>query len=87
MIPRAVQAATATDMIALVVAAAAGVSPACPPAGPAPGRAAVRFLIAREEGTLAGVTGLARARAVPGVVEAGLTGRPGQQVRLAHGFT
>jgi S-sulfo-L-cysteine synthase (3-phospho-L-serine-dependent) len=84
MIPRAVQEATGIDMIFHVVAAAAG--------RPEPLRyrsalaASIRFLIARDAGTLTGVRGVAEAMRLPGVVEVGITAQPGQQVVPRHSF-
>jgi S-sulfo-L-cysteine synthase (3-phospho-L-serine-dependent) len=84
MIPRAVQEATGVDMIFHVVAAAAGrPEPLAPRAGSA---ASIRFLVAGEEGTLTGVTGVAEATRLPGVVEVGMTAQAGQQVVLRHSF-
>jgi biotin carboxylase len=71
-------------MIFHVVAAAAG--------RPEPirrepgGSASIRFLVAREEGTLAEVGGVAEARARPGVVEVGVTALLGQPVVPRHSF-
>ena len=84
MIPRAIQAATGIDMIFHVVAAAAG--------RPVPlrrepgGSASIRFLVAREQGTLAEVGGVAEAQARPGVVEVGVTAPLGQPVVPRHSF-
>jgi len=84
MIPRAIQAATGIDMIFHVVAAAAG--------APVPlrrepgGSASIRFLVAREQGTLAEVGGVAEAQARPGVVEVGVTAPLGQPVVPRHSF-
>jgi len=84
MIPRAIQAATGIDMIFHVVAAAAG--------RPAPlrrepgGCASIRFLVAREEGTLIEVGGVAEAQELPGVVEVGVTAPLGQPVVPRHSF-
>ena len=84
MIPRMIQEARGIDMIFHVVAKAAGRATA-----PRPSRsraAAIRFLVAPHAGRLVEVTGVAAARRVPGVVEVGLTGRPGQDVVLRHSF-
>ncbi|MGD0606397.1 MAG: ATP-grasp domain-containing protein [Streptosporangiaceae bacterium] len=84
MIPRAVQEAIGVDMIFHVVAAAAG-RPV--PLRPAAARSAsIRFLVAREAGTLAGVLGVADARQLPGVVEVGITAPLGQPVVPRHSF-
>jgi argininosuccinate lyase len=84
MIPRAVQEATGIDMIFHVVAAAAG----CPePPRPTSARSAsIRFLVAREEGTLTEVEGVAEARRLPGVAEVGVTVPLGQRVVPRHSF-
>jgi S-sulfo-L-cysteine synthase (3-phospho-L-serine-dependent) len=84
MIPRAVQEAAGVDMIYHVVAAAAGRPE---PLRPRPGRAAaIRFLVAGQEGILTGVRGTAEARRVPGVVEVGVTAQIGQHVVPRHSF-
>ena len=84
MIPRMVTEALGVDLIALQVARAAG-----RPAVPAPTRtvaASIRFLVAVTEGRLEEVVGLDAARAVPGVVEVGLTAEPGRDVVLRRSF-
>jgi biotin carboxylase len=84
MIPRAVQEATGIDMIFHVVAAAAGRPE---PLRRRPARcASIRFLVAREEGILAEVQGVAEARQQPGVVEVGITVPLGQPVVPRHSF-
>ncbi len=84
MIPRAVQEATGIDMIFHVVAAAAGrpepLRPQCARS------AAIRFLVAREEGTLIDVQGVPEARRLPGVVEVAITFPLGQPVVPRHSF-
>ena len=84
MIPRMIQEALGVDLIRHLVAKAAG-----RPIAARPTRshaAAIRFLVASHAGRLAEVTGVAAARRVPGVVEVGLTCRPGQDVLLRHSF-
>jgi biotin carboxylase len=85
MIPRLVAESLGIDMIFHVVAEAAG-----QPRQPRPVRAdptAIRFLLANEAGRLTGVRGVAAAQAMPGVLEVGITGRPGQEVLVRHSFT
>lgn len=84
MIPRMVAESLGIDMICHVVAKAAG-----QPWPPRPTRSdatAIRFLVATEAGRLTGVRGLAAARAVPGVIEVGMTAQPGQEVLVRHCF-
>jgi biotin carboxylase len=85
MIPRMVTEALGIDMIFHVVAEAAG-----QPRTPRPARseaAAIRFLVTTEPGKLAGISGMAAARAVPGVVEVGISGQPDRDVLIRHAFT
>lgn len=84
MIPRLVQEATGIDLIHQTVAQAAGRAAASPPARER--AASVRFLVAEESGRLAEVTGVAEARAVPGVAEVALTRAPGDEVVLRGAF-
>jgi biotin carboxylase len=84
MIPRAVQEATGIDMIFHVVAAAAGRPE--PLRATAARYASIRFLLAREQGTLAEVLGVAEARHVPDVVEVGVTAPLGQPAGPRHSF-
>jgi S-sulfo-L-cysteine synthase (3-phospho-L-serine-dependent) len=84
MIPRMVEEAAGIDMISHVVAWAVGRAEL---ARPTRARAAsIRFLVAPAAGHVAGIRGLRQARALPGVVEVGLTGQPGQEVALTHSF-
>ena len=84
MIPRMVHEAYGLDMIAYVVAKAAGIAKS---AQPTRHRAAsIRFLVATAPGRLVEITGAAAARALPGVVEVGLTASPGQDVAIHHSF-
>jgi biotin carboxylase len=84
MIPRMVQEATGIDLIALMVAKAAG-----KPASPAATRrrsAAIRFLVASSGGRVVAVTGVEQALAVPGVVDVGLNHPIGKQIVVRHSF-
>ncbi|MFI6501241.1 ATP-grasp domain-containing protein [Nonomuraea typhae] len=80
LVARMVEAATGIDLVLHTVAKAAGLD--LPPRATTRRAASIRFLVAAREGRLAGVDGLEAARAVPGVVEAGLTREPGQEVRV-----
>jgi biotin carboxylase len=84
MIPQLVQEALGVDMISHVVAGAAGRSR--PPEPIRAAAAAIRFLVAREPGLLAGVHGAEHARGLPGVVAVGLTCETGREVRLPQSF-
>ncbi|WP_157249747.1 ATP-grasp domain-containing protein [Nonomuraea typhae] len=79
VVARMVEAATGIDLVRHTVAKAAGLE--LPLRATVRRAASVRFLVAAREGRLAGIDGLEAARAVPGVVEAGLTREPGQEVR------
>jgi biotin carboxylase len=84
MIPRMVQESLGIDMITHVVAKAAG-----RPAVPRPTRAraaSIRFLLAETGGRLLEIRGAPQARRLPGVVEVGVTGEPGQDVVLRRSF-
>jgi len=85
MIPQLISAAHGTDVIAQLVAAAAG-RPG--PAGP--GRnaaAAIRFLVANEPGRLAEISGGTAARAVHGVIDVQLTRAPGTEIGPPRSFS
>ncbi|GLP63906.1 argininosuccinate lyase [Streptomyces sp. TUS-ST3] len=88
MIPVAVHAATGTDLVDAVIARAAGQDPA--PAGGAGPRAAahaaVRFVMAEDEGRVRAVTGVEDAAAAPGVLVATPGTAAGRQVRITHSF-
>jgi biotin carboxylase len=84
MIPAMVRAATGIDLIGLTVARAAGARR--PPAPTRDRAAAIRFLLAPASGRLAGIDGADAAERVPGVVEVGLTARPGQDVTPRQSF-
>ncbi|HKA67760.1 MAG TPA: ATP-grasp domain-containing protein [Actinomycetes bacterium] len=84
MIPRMIEESRGVDMIFHMVAKAAGRA-----RSPRPTRsraAAIRFLVAPHAGQLVEIAGVAAARRVPGVVEVGLTCRPGQELVLGHSF-
>jgi biotin carboxylase len=78
MIPQAIQAATGRDLVAELVARTAGRSAPRPPARR--GYASVRFLVPAADGEVAAVPDRSKALALPGVVEAALTARPGQRI-------
>jgi biotin carboxylase len=84
MIPRAVQEAIGIDMIKHVVAAAAGRPESLRQLRD--GAASIRFLVARETGTVAAITGVAEASTLPGVVEVDITCTVGQHVVLCNSF-
>ncbi|TDP94064.1 ATP-grasp domain-containing protein [Labedaea rhizosphaerae] len=85
MIPRVIEAATGIDVIAHVVAIAAGLPR---PAAPArAGHASIRFLVAERSGVLDEVAGLDEARAADHVVEVELTKPVGTEITLRHSFT
>jgi len=85
LIPRLVHHATGRDMIDEVVAAAAGLPVV---AAAAAGRfASIRFLLPHRQGMVADVSGLDRARDMPGVVDVRCTLEPGTDVRFTHSFT
>jgi S-sulfo-L-cysteine synthase (3-phospho-L-serine-dependent) len=85
MIPRMVHEACGVDMIAELVAKAAGHRRVATTDQGA-GAAAIRFLVAQRSGRLVAVDGLAQARAVPGVVEVELTCQLGQELVIRHSF-
>lgn len=78
MIPQAIRAATGRDLIAELVAVSAGRQPVPRPARCA--YASIRFLVPDRDGEVASVPDPATARALPGVVEAVVTVRPGQTI-------
>jgi biotin carboxylase len=84
MIPRMVEEATGIDLIELLVARVAGGRPV--PAPTRAGAASIRFLVAETAGRLVDVDGVDAARRLPGVVEVGLTARPGQEVLVRGSF-
>lgn len=84
MIPRMVQEALGIDMIAYVVARAAG--RAAPPRASRSWSASIRFLVAAGPGRLIEIEGVEAARRLPFVVDVGLTARPGQDIVIRHSF-
>ncbi|MCP2167697.1 ATP-grasp domain-containing protein [Goodfellowiella coeruleoviolacea] len=84
MIPHLVRLATGRDLIAAVLGAALGRRPRL--AEGAGHHAAIRFVTVPGDGTLSAVTGLDRARAVPGVVDVRCTATPGQRLTVHHSF-
>jgi biotin carboxylase len=84
MIPRMIEEATGVDLIAEVVARAAGrQAPRHPDRNVA---ASIRFLVAPTEGQLVSIDGVADARATPGVVDVGLTRRNGERLARTNSF-
>jgi argininosuccinate lyase len=84
MIPQAILAATGQDLIAELVALAAGKPTTARPARP--GCASIRFLVPPRDGTVRTVPDTSAALALPGVVAAGVSARPGQQVGRQGSF-
>jgi S-sulfo-L-cysteine synthase (3-phospho-L-serine-dependent) len=84
MITRAVQEATGIDMIFQAVAAAVGRPQPLEPQSC--GAASIRFLLARAEGWLTEIHGVAEAELLPGVVEVGITSSPGQYLVRHNSF-
>ncbi|WP_367042237.1 ATP-grasp domain-containing protein [Streptomyces sp. Je 1-332] len=89
MIPVAVRAATGRDLVDEVIAKAAGQD--AQPAAPGASHAAIRFLLAQDdgrEGRIAAVEGVAAAAQAPGVVTAATTGTAtvGRTLRITHSF-
>jgi biotin carboxylase len=84
MIPRMIEEATGVDLIAEVVARAAGRQAPEHPARNA--AASIRFLVAPSEGRLDGIDGVEAARATPGVVDVGLTRKPGELLARTNSF-
>lgn len=84
MIPRMVLEATGVDLIWHAVARATG---RAEPPRPTRSRAAcIRFLVAEAPGRLLGISGVAQAWRVPGVVAVGQLCEAGQDVVLRHSF-
>ena len=79
MIPELIRLATGADVLTDQIRVAARL----PVAGAAPAtrHAGIRFLVADTAGTMAGVSGVDAARAVPGVTSVTVTAAPGQAVR------
>ena len=85
MIPRVIEAAIGIDVIAHVVAIAAGLQRPTTPRKD--GHASIRFLVAERSGVIDEVSGVEQARAQPGVVEVELTKPVGTEITLRHSFT
>jgi len=84
MIPRLVEQAIGVDLVAHVVARAAGVAKT--PTVTADLAASIRFLVAPRSGRLAGVDGQDAARGVPGVVEVAMNRDSGSDIVIRHSF-
>ena len=84
MIPRLVHEALGVDLIEHVVATAAGRPRPVRVTHVRPG--AIRFVVAHDSGHLSDIEGVEQARALPGVVEVGITRPAGQDVELTHSF-
>ncbi|MFE5097487.1 ATP-grasp domain-containing protein [Streptomyces sp. NPDC056638] len=84
MIPIAVRAALGVDLVDAVIARASGQDLA--PARPAAGHAAVRFLLARQEGRVAAVDGVEEAAKAPAVVAVTASTSVGRSVGITHSF-
>lgn len=85
LIPRLIGHATGRDLIDEVVAAASG-RPVTPRAATAR-HASIRFIVPPRSGAVGRVTGLRRARTVPGVVEVACSLTGGSVIDIAHSFT
>ncbi|MEU2427844.1 ATP-grasp domain-containing protein [Streptomyces sp. NPDC007851] len=83
-IPRLVREATGADLILGTVAAFAGLP--SPVAVTAAGGAAIRFVVPAESGRLRGIDGVARACAVPGVVDVEIYREPGTEITVGGDF-
>ena len=79
MIPEAVRAVTGVDLIAELIARTTG-RPGPAPTAPLGAAASVRFVLAPGDGTVRTVPDAASVRTLDGVVAAGVTARPGQQI-------
>lgn len=84
MIPIAIRAALGVDLVDAVIARAAGQDPT--PAGAAAGHAAVRFLLAGQEGRVAAVDGVDAAAGAPAVVAVTTSTAVGRSVTITHSF-
>jgi argininosuccinate lyase len=83
MIPQAIRAATGQDLIAELVARTAGRDPIPEPrasGASANTTASVRFLVPGADGEVRAVPDASAALALPGVVAAAVTARPGQRI-------
>lgn len=83
-IPRLVQEATGTDLILGTVAAFSGLP--SPVAVTAARGAAIRFVVPAESGRLRRIDGVARACAVPGVVDVETYREPGTEITVSGDF-
>lgn len=83
-IPRLVREATDADLILGTVAAFGGLP--SPVAGSAARGAAIRFVVPAASGRLRGVDGVARACAVPGVVDVEIYREPGAEITVSGDF-
>lgn len=84
MIPEVLRAARGVDLLDRVVAAAAGLAQ---PAGTGEtATAAIRFVLAREDGIVTRVPDVAAVRAVPGVHHADVMVRAGDRVTVSNSF-
>ncbi|MGW5740795.1 ATP-grasp domain-containing protein [Amycolatopsis sp. NPDC003861] len=84
LIPRLVRYATGRDLVDEVIASAAG-----RPRSPTTRRerfASIRFVVPSRGGVVRGVTGVAEARAVPGVVDVACAVSAGTRIRVEHSF-
>jgi biotin carboxylase len=86
LIPRLVRHASGRDLVAEVVAHAAGLAPPSPSAPAAPAHASIRFLVP-PAGVVTSVSGVDDARRAPGVTEAVCTATPGERLTPDHSFT
>ncbi|RKT17070.1 biotin carboxylase [Streptomyces sp. 1114.5] len=84
MIPSLVRLATGVDLVAAVVARAAGTGPSLTP--DRAGHASIRFALAHRAGTVRAVDGAERAAALPGVELAETTVAPGTEFEPTHSF-
>ncbi|WP_420309844.1 ATP-grasp domain-containing protein [Streptomyces sp. YS-B37] len=83
-IPRLVREATGADLILATVAAFSGLP--SPVAVTAARGAAIRFVVPAGSGRLRGVDGVARACAVPGVVDVEMYREPGAEITVSGDF-
>jgi biotin carboxylase len=77
-IPTLVRLATGIDLIGATIDAVIGEHKPLPE--PGPGHASIRFLVPPHAGRVRRTGGVAAAAAVPGVVDVGISARPGQRV-------
>lgn len=84
LIPRLVRHALGRDLVAEVVASAAGLG--VTPTTSTPAHASIRFLVP-SAGVVTEVSGVDEARRVPGVLDVVCTAAPGQELVLDNSFT